>query len=188
MEELIKKIVDESLEVKKEFFLKNLPHILQVIELIRKALSGGNKLLIFGNGGSAADSQHMAAELVNRFKAHGKPLPAISLTTDSSVLTSISNDHDFSQIFSKQIQALGKKGDVALGITTSGRSRNVIEAFISAKQMGICTICLTGGDGGEVRSLADYCIIVESHSTQRIQETHLMLEHIICEAIDLIFP
>lgn len=188
MEELIKNIVSESLEVKKGFFIKNVPKILQVIELIKKVFLEGKKLLIFGNGGSAADSQHMAAELVNRLKAQGKPLPAIALTTDSSVLTSISNDYDFSQVFSKQIRALGIKGDIALGITTSGRSRNVIEAFIGAKQMEMHTICFTGRDGGEVMSLVDHCLVVESHNTQRIQETHLILEHIICEAVDLIFP
>ena len=146
------------------------------------------QILIFGNGGSAADAQHLAAELVNRFKKERAPMPAIALTTDTSILTAIANDYDFSEVFSKQILALGKKGDIALGISTSGKSSNVIEALKVAKKLGLYTVGLSGGNGGLMRDFCDYLILVPSRETPRIQEGHLLFLHIFSELLEeLIF-
>lgn len=159
---------------------------MEVVRLTAAVLSSGKKIMLFGNGGSAADAQHIAAEFVNRLhKTQGdrKPLAAIALTTDTSVLTSISNDRDFSQIFSRQIQALGKKGDLAWGISTSGNSPNMIEALKTARSMELTTLGCTGGGGGEMGTLADYHLTVESRDVTRIQEVHITLAHIICELV-----
>jgi D-sedoheptulose 7-phosphate isomerase len=150
---------------------------------IAEAFKAGRKLLLFGNGGSAADAQHIAAEFMNRFLIERPPLPAIALTTDTSVLTSIANDYAFDDIFSKQVKALGKKGDVALGITTSGTSANVLKALRAAKKLGMITIALTG-DGGKAGSLADIALQVPSRSTPRIQEAHIAVGHILCDLTD----
>ncbi|MEA2014398.1 MAG: D-sedoheptulose 7-phosphate isomerase, partial [Thermodesulfobacteriota bacterium] len=147
-------------------------------------LSGGNKILLFGNGGSAADSQHLAAEFVNRFLIERPPLPAIALSTDTSVITSIANDYDFSEIFSKQIRAIGTKGDIAWGISTSGSSPNILKAFETAKRLEMTTIAFTGKDGGEMARTADYCLNVASNSTPRIQEVHITAGHVICGMVD----
>jgi len=152
---------------------------------IAEAFKAGRKLLLFGNGGSAADAQHIAAEFMNRFLIERPPLPAIALTTDTSILTSIANDYAFDEIFSKQVKALGKKGDVALGITTSGSSGNVLKALRAAKKMGITTIALTG-EGGKAASLADIALQIPSRSTPRIQEAHIAVGHILCDLIDTI--
>ncbi|OGR23112.1 MAG: phosphoheptose isomerase [Deltaproteobacteria bacterium RIFOXYD2_FULL_66_9] len=152
---------------------------------IAKAFKAGRKLLLFGNGGSAADAQHIAAEFMNRFLIERPPLPAIALTTDTSVLTSIANDYAFDEIFSKQVKALGKKGDVALGITTSGSSPNVLKALRAAKKLGMTTIALTG-EGGKAASLADIALQIPSRSTPRIQEAHIAVGHILCELTDTI--
>jgi len=152
---------------------------------IAEAFKAGRKLLLFGNGGSAADAQHIAAELMNRFLIERPPLPAIALTTDTSILTSIANDYAFDEIFSKQVKALGKKGDVALGITTSGSSGNVLKALRAAKKLGMTTIALTG-EGGKAASLADIALQIPSRSTPRIQEAHIAVGHILCDLIDTI--
>ncbi len=152
-------------------------------EAIAEAFKAGRKLLLFGNGGSAADAQHIAAEFMNRFLIERPPLPAIALTTDTSVLTSIANDYAFDDIFSKQIKALGKKGDVALGITTSGSSANVLKALRAAKKLGMTTITLTG-EVGKAASLADIALQVPSRSVPRIQEAHIVVGHILCELTD----
>ncbi len=152
---------------------------------IAEAFKAGRKLLLFGNGGSAADAQHIAAEFMNRFLIERPPLPAIALTTDTSVLTSIANDYAFDEIFSKQVKALGKKGDVALGITTSGSSGNVLKALRAAKKLGMTTIALTG-EGGKAASLADIGLQVPSRSTPRIQEAHIAVGHILCDLTDTI--
>jgi D-sedoheptulose 7-phosphate isomerase len=143
--------------------------------------------LIAGNGGSAADAQHFAGEIVGRFKKERKGYPAIALTTDASIITSWANDYDFNTIFSRQIEALGKEGDVFLGISTSGNSKNIIEAVKKAKEMGIFCICLLGKDGGELKNLTDLSIIIPSDNTPRIQECHIMIIHIICEELEKSF-
>src|SRR5512140_2710649 len=152
---------------------------------IAEAFKAGGKLLLFGNGGSAADAQHIAAEFINRFLIERPPLPAIALTTDTSVLTSIANDYNFDEIFSKQVKALGKKRDVALGITTSGSSGNVLKGLRAAKKLGMTTIALTG-EGGKAASLSDIALQIPSRSTPRIQETHIAVGHILCDLTDTI--
>jgi D-sedoheptulose 7-phosphate isomerase len=184
MEDYIVKIFKESSNLKEAFVGENLDGIVNVVEVITAALKAGNKILIFGNGGSAADAQHLAAEFVNRFLIERPPLPAIALSTDTSIITSIGNDYDFSEIFSKQIRAIGQAGDVAWGISTSGSSRNVIKAFEVAKKMGLVTIGVTGRDGGDIAKMVDYSLNVSSQSTPRIQEVHITLGHAICEMVD----
>jgi D-sedoheptulose 7-phosphate isomerase len=182
-------LAEESLRVSELFFQENVDAIVEIARLIGGVFRQGNKILIFGNGGSAADAQHIAAEFVNRFLFDRAPLPALSLTTDTSILTSIGNDADFSLIFSRQVEALGRKGDIAWGITTSGRSPNVLEGFRKAKEMGIVTIAFTGNDGGEALRMTDYGLNVNSTSTPRIQETHIIVGHIICELVEReLFP
>jgi len=181
-------ISEISRKVQKEFIELEGEKIIKVVLLAKKVISKKGKILIFGNGGSAADAQHLAAELVNRFKKERAPMPAIALTTDTSILTAIANDYDFSEVFSKQILALGKKGDIALGISTSGKSPNVIEALKVAKKLGLYTVGLSGGDGGLMRDFCDYLILVPSRETPRIQEGHLLFLHIFSELLEeLIF-
>jgi D-sedoheptulose 7-phosphate isomerase len=184
MDSMISKRFKESGEVKARFVKENLSRMLEVIKLVSQSFEGGSKLLLFGNGGSAADAQHIAAEFVNRFIIDRPPLPAIALTTDTSILTSVSNDSSFNEIFSKQIKALGKEGDVAIGISTSGNSQNMVKAFEVAKEMGIKTIALTGNDGGTMAKIADLSLIVPSGSTPRIQETHILIGHVLCEMVE----
>jgi len=177
-------LIRESLRVKEDFFRDNLTRVLDVVECVAKTLSGGNKVLIFGNGGSAADAQHIAAEFVNRYVLDRPALPAIALTTDTSVLTSIGNDLGFAQIFARQIEALGRKGDIAWAISTSGRSANVVEGVRRARAMGLVAIGFTGGNGGELRALCDHGVHVQSSSTPRIQEVHIVVGHIVCELVE----
>ncbi len=184
MESIILKRFKESSEVKNRFLRENLPKLLDVIKLVSHTFEAGNKLFFFGNGGSAADAQHLAAEFVNRYVMDRPPLPAIALTTDASVLTSVSNDFAFNEIFAKQIRALGKERDVAIGITTSGNSPNVVKAFEVAKEMGMKTIAFTGNDGGIIARMADFPLIVPSTSTPRIQEAHILIGHILCEMVE----
>ncbi len=184
MENIIQKRFKESAEVKNRFLKENLSRILDVVKLISHCFEMGNKLFIFGNGGSAADAQHLAAEFVNRYVMDRPPLPAIALTTDTSILTSISNDFSFSEVFAKQLKALGKEGDVAIGISTSGISPNILKAFEVAREMGIKTIALTGNDGGSLAKVADFSLIVPSSSTPRIQEVHILIGHILCELVE----
>ena len=184
MDRIIKEAFIDSAKLKKEFSDKYAETIKNVADLIAEAFKGGNKLLIFGNGGSAADSQHLAAEFVNRFKIERPPLPAIALTTDTSILTSIGNDYDFSDIFVKQIKALSRKGDVAIAISTSGNSPNIIKAIEAAKNIGVITILLSGGSGGKAAGMSDHEFIVPSKDTPRIQEIHITLGHVLCELVD----
>ncbi len=151
---------------------------------IVEAFGRGGKLLLFGNGGSAADAQHVACELVSRFTRERQALPAIALTTDTSILTAISNDNAFDRVFARQIEALGRQGDVALAISTSGRSPNVVEALKTARAGGLTTIALTGRDGGPAGAGADIHINVPSESTPRVQEVHLTLLHVICDLVE----
>ena len=184
IEDIIIRTFRESSRVKEVFVNENLSRLVKVIDVITRALSDGNKILLFGNGGSAADSQHIAAEFVNRFLIERPPLPAIALSTDTSVITSIANDYDFSEIFSKQIRAIGSEGDVAWGISTSGSSPNVLKAFEAAGRLGMITVAFTGKDGGEMARIADYCLNVSSNSTPRIQEAHITAGHVICDMVD----
>ena len=186
----IKQSIQESLHTQERFFSDHLEDMKKAFELVTRTLASGGKLIVMGNGGSAADAQHLAAELVNRYEKDRPALPSLALTTDSSVLTSIGNDSDFRFTFSRQIEALGKPGDLVLGITTSGNSPNVLEGIQQAKKQGISSIALTGGDGGRVKTLADLTLCVSSsHRTARIQETFLVLEHLLCEWIESeLFP
>ena len=184
MENIILKRFKESSEVKTRFLKENLPILLDVIKLISHTFEGGNKLFFFGNGGSAADAQHMAAEFVNRYIMNRPPLPAIALTTDTSILTSVSNDFAFSEVFAKQLRALGKERDVAIGITTTGNSPNIIKAFEVAKEMGMKTVAFTGNDGGAIGKMVDFPLVVPSASTPRIQEAHILIGHILCEMVE----
>jgi len=183
MDEIIS-IFRESADTKVRFAEGNAAKIEVVVHAVVKALQNGKKLLIFGNGGSAADAQHIAAEFVNRYRLERDPLPALALTTDTSILTSISNDTSFDDVFARQIAALGKEGDIAWGITTSGKSPNLVRAFETARKLGLITLGFTGKDGGGVAPLVDYNLNVESPSTPRIQETQLTLAHVICELVE----
>ncbi|MBI1746012.1 MAG: D-sedoheptulose 7-phosphate isomerase [Acidobacteria bacterium] len=187
MKELIQASIRESLSLKERFFAENLERLVRVGDVLIEALRHGHKIFLFGNGGSAADAQHIAAELVNHFEVTRRGLPALALTTDASALTSIGNDLGFEQIFSRQIEALGQAGDVAIGISTSGRSPNVVRALESAKSMGLVTVGLTGRDGGPIAAQVDYTINVPHASTARVQEVHGMIGHILSLVIDQAF-
>jgi D-sedoheptulose 7-phosphate isomerase len=184
MQDTIVKIFEESAQVKVKFARENAEKIVEVVQLIAQAFRDGKKVLIFGNGGSAMDASHIAAEFVNRFLMERPPLPAIALNSDVAVLTSISNDYDYSQVFSKQLSALGQEGDVVIGISTSGNSLNVIKAIEVAKKNGMKTVVLTGGAGGKLANMADYAFTVPTKHTPRIQETHITLGHTICQMVD----
>jgi D-sedoheptulose 7-phosphate isomerase len=184
MIESIRRVVAESLELKKKFFSANEELIAQAAREICIALENGNKVLLYGNGGSAADSQHIAAEWVGRFQRERRALPAIALTTDSSILTAVGNDYGFDQIFVRQMRALGRKGDVSIGISTSGNSPNVLAATEAAREMGLVTVGLTGGDGGKLGSKVQYHFNVPLKSSARVQEIHIMIGHILCALSD----
>jgi len=185
----ISAIVTDSLEVKRRFFDEHADDVQRAAEMIAAVFNAGGKLLLFGNGGSAADAQHIAGELVNRFLLKRRALPAVALTTDGGVLTCIANDTGFENVFARQIEALGAKGDICLAISTSGTSPNIVAACEQAREQGIRVIGLLGRDGGSVKSLCDLALIVESDDTQRIQETHNLIGHILCELIEAqLFP
>lgn len=184
MKKNIELFIKDSIAVKKNVLKGQLENIEKAAKAVIVSLKSGKKLLIFGNGGSASDSQHMAAELVGRFKMERKALPAIALTTNTSILTAIANDYGYDLAFSRQIEALGVKGDIALGISTSGNSKNVIEALKRARSLGLKTIALSGGDGGNMKKEADISIIVSSKDTPRVQESHIMITHIICALVE----
>jgi len=184
MKEAIIQAFKDSADLKVRFARQNAEPIAQAVKMIVEAFKGGRKILLFGNGGSAADAQHIAAEFVNRFLIERPPLPAIALTTDTSVLTSISKDYGYADTFAKQIKALGREGDVALGISTSGTAANVIKAVKVAKDMGLKTLGLTGGNGGDLAKIVDLALIVDSPAVPRIQEVHITIGHVICEMVD----
>ncbi|MCX5696104.1 MAG: D-sedoheptulose 7-phosphate isomerase [Candidatus Omnitrophica bacterium] len=184
MRERVKEIILESIQVKEELLKSEVSAILKISAAIIESLRKGGKLIIFGNGGSASDAQHIAAELVGRFKKDRPALGAIALTANTSVITALANDFGYEVVFARQIEALAGKFDVALGISTSGRAKNVALGFKQAKKMGLKTIALTGGDGGEIVKLADISLIVPSSVTARIQEAHIVIGHIICELIE----
>jgi len=184
MKEAIIKAFEDSAQVKIKFVRENADKIIEVVQLIAQAFREGKKVILFGNGGSAMDASHIAAEFVNRFLMERPPLPAIALNTDAAVITSISNDYDFSQVYSKQLSALGHEGDIVIGISTSGNSANVLKAIETAKKNGMKTVVLTGGSGGKMAGMADYAFIVPTKVTPRIQETHITLGHTICQMVD----
>ena len=184
MEKIVEQIFSESIAVKQETLKKNLPQIVDAAGIIIKALENQHKILLCGNGGSAADSQHIAAEFVGRFQKERKAWPAIALTTDTSALTALGNDYSFDIVFSRQLEALGQKGDVLIAISTSGNSKNVLEAVKKAKILGIQTVGVTGGSGGQLASLCDVAIVAASPQTARIQESHLCIFHAICELVE----
>ena len=189
MSERLSAIVNESLETKRKFFAAHSSEVERAAEMISAVLKSGGKLLIFGNGGSSADAQHIAGELVNRFLLERRALPALALATDGGVLTCIANDTGFENVFSRQIEALGREGDVCIAISTSGQSANIVLACEQARSQGIKVIGLLGRDGGKVAPLCDLALIVPSDDTQRIQETHNLIGHILCELIESnIFP
>lgn len=188
MKKIILDILQDSINVKDRFIKNNVDLIERGADILASGIVSGHKILIFGNGGSAADAQHIAAEFVNRFQIERPPLAALALTTDTSIITSIGNDYHFDEIFSKQITALGRKNDIALGISTSGSSKNVVNAIQTAKNIGMFTIGLTGR-GGEIAACSDLVFAVESDTTARIQETHITLGHILCDLVDrILFP
>lgn len=174
----------ESADVKLAFVETYAERILEVGQIMAEALKGGNKILLFGNGGSAADAQHIAGEIVGRFKKERKALPAIALTTDTSILTAVGNDYGFETIFERQIEALCMPGDIAVGITTSGNSPNVIRGLMKAHDLGATTVAFTGRNGGKVVDIAHYSFVVPSYDTARVQECHITLGHVLCEIID----
>lgn len=187
--ERIKEIAQESIETKRAFFESHSARVVEAAYLIIGSIKAGGKLLVLGNGGSAADAQHIAAELVNRLTGDRPPIAAIALTTDTSILTSIGNDSSFDEVFERQLRALGRAGDVVLAISTSGNSPNVVRAVSAARELSMRTIGMTGRSGGKLASMVDVALIVDADSTQRIQETHITIGHILCELIEQsLFP
>lgn len=184
MKKRIEDAFKDSAAIKLRFLEMNLDKIIEVTGLVVSAFMEGNKIILFGNGGSATDASHLAAEFVNRFKRDRDGLPAVSLTSDMAVMTSISNDYDYSNSFARQVKTFGKKGDIAIAISTSGNSSNVIKGVKVSRCLGIKTVALTGGDGGKLAALSDYAFIVPSSDTPRIQETHITLGHVICELVE----
>jgi len=184
MRDRIKDILLESIQVKEELLRTSIGKIIEITDIITDCLKKNGKVILFGNGGSASDSQHIAAELVGRFKKDRNGLAAIALTTNTSILTALANDYGYEIVFAKQIEALGEKNDVAVGISTSGKAKNVALGIKQAKKMGMKTIALTGADGGELTKLTDISLIVPSSVTARIQEAHITVGHIICELVE----
>jgi len=177
-------ILNESIEVKKRISDTHISVLNDIIQLLIQSLSNGKKVILFGNGGSAADCQHIAAELVSKFARDRKALPAVALTTDTSIMTSIGNDYGFEEIFAKQVEALGQKGDVAIAISTSGNSANVLKAVRMAKEKGLSTIGLSGQNGGKLKELVDVCLQAPSQNTARIQEVHITVAHAFCDILE----
>ena len=185
---LVEAVAEANL-LKNRLVTEQAEEVVAAARLLADTLKGGGKILFFGNGGSAADAQHLAAEFVNRFQIERPPLAALALTTDTSILTSIANDYDFLEVFVKQVRALGREGDTAVGFSTSGSSGNVVRALAAAREMGLRTMALSGGDGGPVAEAADLAIVVPSRNTPRIQEVHITIGHVLCDLVDfLLFP
>jgi len=184
MKDKILKAFEESIEVKKKFAEENVDTIIEAAKVIADAFNKGKKLILFGNGGSAADASHIAAEFINRFQKERPSLPAISLSTDMAVITSIANDYDFSEVFAKQLKSLSDEGDVVIAISTSGNSPNILKAMDVAKRKRLITVAFTGLRGDKLASKATYAFIVPSDKTPRIQETHITLGHVLCRMVE----
>jgi D-sedoheptulose 7-phosphate isomerase len=179
----------ESLELTRRVLKELGPRVVAAAEMLAQIFKDGGRVLIFGNGGSAADAQHLTAEFVNRFQVERPPLAALALTTDTSILTAVANDYDFKEIFAKQVRALGRPGDLAWGISTSGNSPNVAAGLTVAQALGLKTLALSGGDGGPVAAAAELALVVPSRNTPRIQEVHITIGHVLCDLVDyLLFP
>lgn len=183
MKKIILEELKESIEVKEEVINILIPEIEKVAKIMINSFKKGGKIILFGNGGSAADAQHIAAELVGRFKKERKSLPAIALSTNTSIVTALANDYDFKTIFSRQIESICTKDDVAVGISTSGNSENVLEGIKTAKKIGAKTVGLSG-KGGKLKKICDICICVPSENTPRIQEVHITIGHILCKILE----
>jgi len=184
MKDFAIKAFDDSAEIKRRFARDHADKIVQVAQLMGRAFQTGHKVLLFGNGGSATDAAHIAAEFVGRYKRERAPLPAIALATDIAAITCIANDYGFEELFARQVRAHGQPGDVALAISTSGNSPNVLKGVEAAKALGLTTIGWTGGTGGNLVGMVDYAFVVPSTLTARIQESHITLGHVLCELIE----
>jgi len=184
MKEKIIKAFEESVSVKQRFIKENLESVIETSRLLSETLNRGNKLILFGNGGSATDASHIACEFVNKFKKERPGLPAITLNTDVAILTAIANDYDFSEIFARQMKVFAQEGDVAIAISTSGNSPNVLKAVDVAKKKKLKIIAFTGARGNNLAAKADHAFIVPSASTPRIQETHITLGHVLCQIVE----
>ncbi|MFH1258951.1 MAG: D-sedoheptulose 7-phosphate isomerase [Elusimicrobiota bacterium] len=184
MKKKIKELLEESAALKQGLIENELDLIEQMAQVILEGYRHGKKLVIFGNGGSAADAQHLAAELVGRYARNRDPLPALALTTDTSLLTALGNDFGFNKIFSRQVEACVERGDVVLAISTSGNSTNIIEGILAAKKKGATVIGFTGGNGGKMKKEVDFCLCIPTKSTPRIQEMHITVGHILCGLVE----
>jgi D-sedoheptulose 7-phosphate isomerase len=185
----LRALAADSAAVQERFFERSAQQVLDAGRRMSDALQAGGKVLVFGNGGSAADAQHLAAELVGRYLYDRPGLPALALTTDTSALTAIGNDMGYESVFRRQVEAHGRKGDVAIGITTSGRSRNVVDALRVARERGLVTIALTGGGGGLLKDAVDHLLDAPSTDTPRIQEVHGLVVHLLCQIVEeTLFP
>ena len=187
MKERILSSIRDSITAKQALLAAQPDAIEKAAQLTIDCLKNGGKILFFGNGGSASDSQHMAAEFTGRYEKERRPLAAVALSTDTSALTAIGNDYGFDRVFERQVGALGRKGDVAFGISTSGNSKNVVLGIRKARELGLKTVGLLGRDGGELKGLVDVPIVVNAPKTSRIQECHILIGHIICECVDEAF-
>ena len=184
--ERLQEAVAESISLKQRVAAEQGEAVVAAARLLAGVFQAGGKVLLFGNGGSAADAQHLAAEFVNRFQVERPPLAALALTTDTSILTAVGNDYDFLQIFAKQVRALGRPGDLAWGISTSGNSPNVVEGLKVARELGLATLALSGRDGGPVAAAAELALVVPSRNTPRIQEVQITIGHVLCDLVDFI--
>jgi len=184
VQEIISRAIQESIKVKAKLLEQQAFSIVRLSDRLVRTFRAGNKIILFGNGGSAADSQHVAGELVNRFLLDRDALPAIALTTDISIITSVGNDTSFDQIFSRQVQALTQKGDVVVAMSTSGNSPNILEGILAAREKEAFTVGFTGRDGGHLGDIVDMCLRVPSDHTPRIQEAHITIWHALCEVVE----
>lgn len=188
MRDIITTILEDSIRIKRQAVMEQMDTLIAAADMLVTCVASGHKILLFGNGGSAADAQHLAAEFINRFQIERDPLPALALTTDTSVITSIGNDYSFDQIFEKQIQGLGKRDDVAWGISTSGNSPNVLAGLRAARERGLRCLGMTG-QGGALIDACDLALTVPTATTARVQETHIIMGHILCQLVDqTLFP
>jgi len=184
MSQRIRRRFEESAETKLKFVAEHADRIRQVADLLAETFRQGRKVLLFGNGGSAMDASHLAAEFVGRYRRERAPLAAIALSADQAALTCIANDYGFSEVFARQVQALGRKGDVAIGLSTSGKSPNVLKGLQAARAQGLATVGFTGANGRQLAELVDHAFVVPSTEVARIQETHITLGHVLCELVD----
>ncbi len=184
MKDKILKAFEESASVKQEFIKDNIDRVIEASKLLADAFNSSNKLILFGNGGSAADASHIAGEFINRFRKERPGLPAIALNTDTAVLTSIANDYDYSEVFARQVKALAQEGDVVIAISTSGNSPNILKAVDAAKKKKLKIIVFTGAKGDKLAAKADHAFTIPSSNTPRIQETYLTLGHVLCQMVE----